>query len=120
MPEKSILIISTFPEVEMARTAIRALVGEHLAACGTMLPGAESIYAWKGAIESAQETVVLLKAPESCYPAIEQRLRQLHPYDVPEVIGVDISQGHPAYLEWIHESCPEPVNQEAAEGSAAE
>jgi len=105
MPEKSILIISTFPEAGLARTAIHALVSERLAACGTLLPGAESIYAWKGGIETGQETVVFLKAPASCYPAIEQRLRQLHPFEIPEVVAIDISQGLPAYLEWIHESC---------------
>jgi len=105
MSEKTILIITTFPETELARTAIHALVAEHLVACGTMIMGAESIFAWKGEIASSQETILFLKAPASCYPAIEQRLRQLHPYEVPEVVGLDISHGFPAYLEWIHESC---------------
>ncbi len=108
MPEKSLLILSTFPEAGQARTAVRALVSERLAACGTIIPEGESIYAWKGGIETSQETVVLLKAPESCYAAIEQRLRQLHPYEVPEIVGVEISRGLPAYLEWVHESCEGP------------
>ena len=116
MPEKAVLIMCTFPEADLARTAIRAVVSEGLAACGTMIMDAESIYAWKGEIETSQETIVFLKAPESCYPALEQRLRQLHPYEVPEVIGLDISQGLPAYLEWILESCGGPRIGEAGAG----
>ncbi len=105
---ETVLVLSTFPEPGLARTAIRALVSERLAACGTLLPGAESIYAWKGGIETGLETVVLLKAPKASYPALEQRLRQLHPYEVPEIIGLPIAEGLPAYLEWIAGSCKEP------------
>jgi periplasmic divalent cation tolerance protein len=115
----TVLIISTFPEAGLARTAIRALVAERLVACGTLLPGAESIYAWKGGIETGEETVVLLKAPASSYPAVEQRLRQLHPYEIPEIVSFNISQGFPSYLEWILESCSGPPLA-AAEAEPAE
>ncbi len=103
----TVLIMTTFPEVAQARTAIETLVSEGLAACGTMIKDAESIYAWKGKVETAQETMVMLKAPAASFPAIQQRLLLLHTYEVPEVIAVDITHGLPAYLGWVQEACAE-------------
>ncbi len=99
------LVITTFPHLEPARSAIRAIVAERLAACGTIIPGAESIYTWKGKIETARETMVLFKTLRSSYPALEQRLRQIHPFETPEIIAIDISTGANGYLDWIAEWC---------------
>jgi len=109
MPDKPLLVVSAFPDAEAARTAIRTLLSERLAACGTLLAGAESLYTWKGQVETSRETLVLLKTLEGCYPALEQRLRQLHSYEIPEIIGVEISRGNPKYLEWLAASCGCPA-----------
>jgi len=100
----ALLVFVTFPDEASARSTVGVLVGERLAACGTILAGAESIYRWQGAIESSAEHLVLLKTATKCYPRLESRLTELHPYDVPECVAVPVSQGLPAYLNWIAES----------------
>lgn len=101
---KKILVFSTAPDPETASTIARALVEEGLAACVNLLPSATSIYRWQGVVETANETVMLMKTTEERLDAIERRVVALHPYEVPEFIAVEIASGHPAYLEWIGDS----------------
>ena len=97
---KAQLVISTFPNVETARSIGTQLVEENLAACVNIFPGeVESIYRWKGKIETGKEVIAFLKTTR--YAELEQRLAKLHPYEVPEIIAVDIAKGLPAYLEWL-------------------
>ena len=105
MPEEVLLVISTFPDAEKARAAVRTLVEARLVACGNILPGIESIYSWKGNIETSAEILVLLKTRRALYPALEERLRQLHPYELPEIIAVPLSAGSQPYLDWVRQSC---------------
>ena len=74
---------------------------EKLAACANVLPGVTSIYGWQGKLEESEETLVLFKTRREVYSALETRLRALHPYEVPEIVAVDVAAGLPAYLQWV-------------------
>ena len=103
MAPEILLALSTFPDAEVARRIARQLVEEGLVACGNILPQIESIYRWKGKIESGAETLVFFKLPAGRYAAFEEKLRALHPYDVPEIICVNVTNGLPDYLRWVAE-----------------
>ena len=105
MAEKVLLALSTFPDQESARRISNELVTKKLAACANILPGVESIYRWKEKIESGNETLMLFKLSEDRQSAFQEKLRSLHPYDVPEIIFVPISSGMPEYLRWVTENC---------------
>ena len=105
MAERVLLALSTFPDAEIARRISNQLVSEHFAACANILPSVESIYRWKEKIESANETLVLFKVSEVRQAAFEDKLRSLHPYDVPEIIFVPVTGGLPEYLQWVAENC---------------
>ena len=105
MSEKVLLALSTFPDQETARDISSELVTKKLAACANILPGVESIYRWKEKIESGNETLVLFKLSEDRQSAFQEKLRSLHPYEVPEIIFVPISSGLPDYLRWVTENC---------------
>jgi len=104
MSEEAIVVISTFPDAETARRAGHALVEESLAACVNILPPVESIYRWKGAIETASEILVLIKSTTWKYQLLEARILELHPYEVPEIVSLRVDAGHVAYLDWIGQS----------------
>lgn len=103
-PDDTLLVFSTFPGPDRAREAARALVSERLAACGNVLPGVESIYTWQGQLTEEAETLALFKTTRIAYPALEARLRELHPYEVPEIVAVPLAAGLPAYLRWVAEN----------------
>ena len=105
MSQKILLALSTFPDAETARRISNQLVTEKFAACASVLPGVESIYRWKGKIETGNETLVFFKLSENRQPAFQEKLRSLHPYEVPEIIFVKIDGGLPEYLRWVTESC---------------
>ena len=105
MAEKVLLALSTFPDQETAREISNELVTKKLAACANILPGVESIYRWKEEIESGNETLVLFKLSEDRQSAFQEKLRSLHPYEVPEIIFVPVSTGLPEYLRWVTENC---------------
>ena len=105
MAEKILLALSTFPDAEIARRISNELVSERFAACANILPAVESIYRWNEKIESGNETLVLFKLSEDRQAAFQEKLRSLHPYEVPEIIFVPISSGLPEYLRWVTENC---------------
>ena len=105
MAEQILLAVSTFPDVEIARRISNQLVSERFAACANILPAIESIYRWKEKIESGKETLVLFKLSEDQQSAFQDKLRSLHPYDVPEIIFVPVASGLPEYLRWVVENC---------------
>lgn len=108
MPEEKILLAcSTFPEIETARRIAQQLVTEKLAACANIIPAVESIYRWQDKIENARETLVLFKTTVERYDSFEEKLKSLHPYDVPEIICLPITDGLPEYLRWVAESTRE-------------
>ena len=105
MPEKILLALSTFPDEEIARRISNQLVNERFAACANIFPTVESIYRWKEKIESGNETLVFFKVSEDLQSAFQNKLRSLHPYDVPEIIFVPVAGGLPEYLQWVGENC---------------
>jgi periplasmic divalent cation tolerance protein len=105
MAENMLLAFSTFPDTEIARRISNQLVSESFAACANILPAIESIYRWKSKIEAGNETLVLFKLSEDRQSAFQEKLRSLHPYDVPEIIFVPVANGLPEYLRWVVASC---------------
>ncbi len=101
MPHNTDLIFCTCPDRETAEIIAKRLVAGRLAACVNILPGLTSIYTWQDRVETAEEHLLLIKSTRDCYPAIEQAIRELHPYDLPEIIALPIGQGLPGYLNWI-------------------
>jgi periplasmic divalent cation tolerance protein len=104
MAEVALVVLATFPNAEIARRVVTTLVEERLAACGNLVPGVESIYRWQGAIEAASEVLVVLKTETDRYAALEARLKELHPYEVPECLALPIAKGSLPYLRWLHEA----------------
>lgn len=104
MSQEALLAWSTFPEIETARRIAQQLVTENLAACANIIPAVESIYRWQGKIENAQETLVFFKTTALRYNAFQDRLKLLHPYEVPEIICLRIADGLPEYLQWVGEN----------------
>jgi periplasmic divalent cation tolerance protein len=105
MSQGILLALSTFPDAEIARRISNQLVTEHFAACANILPAVESIYRWKEKIESGNETLVFFKVSEDRQSAFQDKLRSLHPYDVPEIIFLEVGSGLPEYLQWVSENC---------------
>lgn len=95
------LVLTTCPDAEVAERIARTLVTERLAACVNILPVAKSIYLWKGQVESAAEQLLVIKSLARTYRAIQKRVLELHPYELPEVIAVPIADGLSDYLAWI-------------------
>ena len=100
-----LLALSTFPDHETAQRISNQLVTEKFAACANILPGIESIYRWKEKVETGSETLVFFKLSEDRQSAFQEKLRSLHPYEVPEIIFVPVTTGLPEYLRWVAESC---------------
>jgi periplasmic divalent cation tolerance protein len=105
MAERILLALSTFPDLQTARQISQQLVAEKFAACANILPGVESIYRWKAKIETGNETLVFFKVSKKRQQAFQNKLRALHPYEVPEIIACQIDFGLPEYLHWVSESC---------------
>lgn len=105
MGEKILLALSTFPDRETAQRIANQLVAEKFAACANILPPIESVYRWKGKIEQGDEVLVFFKLSEDRQSAFQDKLRSLHPYEVPEIIFLPVTAGLPEYLRWIAESC---------------
>src|SRR4029453_6644877 len=105
MAEEVLLAISTLPDAETANRFAHALISEKLAACANIIPAVHSIYRWKDKIETAGEVMVFFKTTPDQQTALQEKLRSLHPYEVPEIIFVPVVSGLPDYLRWVIESC---------------
>jgi periplasmic divalent cation tolerance protein len=101
MPSEACLLFCTCPDEVAASAIAERLVEERLAACVNRLPGIHSVYRWQGAIERDTEVLLLIKTARSRVDALTARLRELHPYEVPEIIAVSVTQGLPDYLNWV-------------------
>lgn len=96
------IVITTAPDQASARKLADTLIEEGLAACVNVLDKVESIYRWQGKINRDSEYMLLIKSTQRQYSQIQQRILDLHPYELPEIIAVPISGGLPAYLDWLN------------------
>ena len=101
--ENAVVVLCTFPDLDQARQIGAALVERQVAACVNLLPGVESIYRWQGKVERAGEVLAVIKTTR--YPDLEAAIKDLHPYEVPEILALPVAAGLPAYLGWLEESC---------------
>jgi periplasmic divalent cation tolerance protein len=98
------LILCTCPDQNSAAMLAERLVTDKLAACVNTLPGIRSVYEWQGALETAEEHLLLIKTHSDKFADIEAVIKQCHPYQLPEIIAVAIEHGSADYLKWI-DSC---------------
>jgi periplasmic divalent cation tolerance protein len=98
------IVMTTVASAEDAARLGRTLVEERLAACATVLPSVHSIYSWQGKIESSDETLLLLKTATDQLSALESRLQELHSYEIPEFLVIEIEAGSKPYLKWLSEN----------------
>jgi periplasmic divalent cation tolerance protein len=104
------IVMTTTVSPEEATRLGRTLVEERLAACATLMPPVHSIYRWQGKIESSAETLLLLKTAVDQLPALEARLHELHSYQTPEFLVLQIEAGSHSYLQWLSASVGTPQN----------
>ncbi|MDH5831642.1 divalent-cation tolerance protein CutA [Luteimonas sp. M1R5S18] len=97
----AIACLCTCPDAASARRIADALVEARLAACVNVLPGITSVYRWQGKVEQADEVLLVAKTVRARLDALTRQVQALHPYELPEVVAVEISGGLPAYLDWI-------------------
>jgi periplasmic divalent cation tolerance protein len=95
-----VLVMTTMPDDHRADELARTLIDERLAACVTVGAPMTSTYRWKGQVETSAERQLLIKTLRSCVPALEARVRALHPYEVPEWLTLD-ARGSDGYARWI-------------------
>jgi periplasmic divalent cation tolerance protein len=95
------VVLVTVPSEEVGAALARTLVEERLIACANVLPQLRSIYRWGDSVHDEREVLLLLKTAARNFEALRQRIVSLHPYDVPEVISLELTEGHRPYLDWV-------------------
>jgi periplasmic divalent cation tolerance protein len=98
----AVVVLTTVANADEGATLVRALLDRRLIACGTMLPGARSLYRWEGKIADESEVVVLLKTRSAILHALERAFLDLHPYKVPELLALSVTSGLEKYVAWIN------------------
>lgn len=96
-----VLILTTIPEGDLGDTIARTLVEERLAACVNICPPMTSFYRWRGAVEREIERQIVIKTASERVPAVQARLAELHPYELPEFVVLAVADGSTAYLAWV-------------------
>jgi periplasmic divalent cation tolerance protein len=96
-----LLCLSTCPDAQTAERIARTLVEERVAACVNRVEGVTSTYRWQGRIQNDAEVMLLIKTTRERFPRLRERLLELSPYEMPELVALDITDGSPAYLDWI-------------------
>lgn len=104
MPTEYCVVLTTMPAESDAATLAEQLVTSRLAACVNILPPMTSIYRWQGEVERAQELQVIIKTVSARLPALREALTAHHPYEVPELLVLPVTDGSPAYLAWLREA----------------
>jgi periplasmic divalent cation tolerance protein len=99
----ALIILTTVATADEALALIKGLLERRLIACGTLLPGARSLYRWEGKIADEREVVVLLKSRSAKMDLIEAAFSDLHPYRLPELLALPVASGLPKYLEWLND-----------------
>ncbi len=99
----SVVVFCTCEDRQQAARIAEALVEGGLAACVNILPEIHSVYRWQGNVETAAEVLLLIKTTGDRFPALRDRVQQLHTYDTPEIVAVPIIDGSEKYLSWLRE-----------------
>lgn len=110
MQDQYQLVLCTCPDQDSAQTIAEHLIDKGLAACVNILPGVMSIYSWQEKRESAQELLLVIKTTKKVYGALEKAITGLHPYELPEIIAVNIDNGNEGYLDWISKNTNKNLN----------
>lgn len=97
----ALLIITSVPDLETARKIAAALLDARLAACVQVGAAVESLYHWRGKRETCLEVPVTIKTRSGHFDAVAAEIRRLHPYELPEIVAVPVTQGLPGYLDWV-------------------
>lgn len=100
MPE-AIVVLTNLPDRAAALDLARELIARRLAACVNVLAECTSVYRWQGTVENATEVPVLIKTRAALYLEVETAIRELHPYELPEIIAVSVGYGLTEYLDWV-------------------
>jgi periplasmic divalent cation tolerance protein len=95
------VVLVTVPDAETGLELARRVVEEKLAACGNVIPGVRSVYLWAGEVQEDPEALVVFKTTESALRELEERVVELHGYDVPEFLTLPVTHGHAPYLSWV-------------------
>src|SRR5689334_1973894 len=104
MPENHIVMLCTVPDRPAGERIAQALVEERLAACVNLVPGITSIYRWQGKVEKESECLLVIKSTAARSETLKDRIKTLHPYELPEIIALPITDGDATYLNWITEN----------------
>lgn len=99
--DKFSIVLVTVANPDEGSSIAHDLVEKHLASCVNILPGLTSVFEWEGKIEAASEALLIVKTRKDLLEAITSRIQELHSYDVPEIISIDISGSHDTYLTWM-------------------
>ncbi len=101
--EKNV-VFTTVPSLETAEKIARGVVGEKIAACASILSGVKSVYTWKGEVCEEAEHIIMIKTSSGLLTALEKKIKELHPYELPELIAIPVESGSEEYLKWIEDS----------------
>ena len=101
MANETLLVITNLPDRAAAERLARALLDRRVAACVNIMSPCTSVYRWQGAVETADEHPLFAKTTRDRYELLERVIRELHPYELPEIIAVPLAGGLAAYLEWV-------------------
>ncbi|MGO4527183.1 divalent-cation tolerance protein CutA [Microvirga sp. 2MCAF35] len=99
--DRPLLVYTTFPDVDIALATGESLVRDQLIACINVVPGMQSVYAWKGSIERGQEAVAILKTVKSLQDQVHRALKERHPYETPVILFIEPTGADAATLEWL-------------------
>ncbi len=101
---RTVAVLVTCPTMRTAKRVGAALVTRRLAACVNIVPGVESLFWWKGKVDRSKEVLLIAKTTARMFEPLRRCVISVHPYEVPEVIAIQLSAGHPPYLAWISAS----------------
>ena len=96
-----ILVLTTVPNTEVGRIIAEKVIENRLAACVTLSSAHQSVYWWQGKISQESEHMLFIKTKKNHFPRLVKKIRQFHPYEVPEIIALPVFAGDKKYLEWI-------------------
>ena len=105
------IVLSTMDDVHTARELATTLVNRKLAACVNIIPSVWSVYHWQGTVEKAVENLLILKTSEGRLDELVAALRELHPYDLPEIVALPVETALPEYLRWVEEATGSGTSQ---------